>query len=142
MKRVPFSRPQSERTILLADDEPAVRVLLTHVLERAGLRVLPAADGNEVLQQLRAAPEEIGLVLLDLNIPGPRGEQLLAALRGLRPEVPVVLMSGAARTDVAARFAAQGIAGCLEKPFRHDELLALIRAALQSETRAPGPGGD
>jgi CheY-like chemotaxis protein len=132
MQRDPFGYPRSGAAVLVADDEPVLRLLLLHVLEQAGLRVLMARDGLEALERLGAAADEVSLVLLDVNMPGRSGADLVAAVRGLRPDVPVVLMSGQAWDEAAERFAGHAIAGFLEKPFRSDELLTLVRAALEA----------
>jgi CheY-like chemotaxis protein len=138
MKRVPLSRPSSGGTVLLVDDEPAVRLLLSHILQQAGLQVLAVPSGPEALERFAVAPGAIGLVLLDLNMPGQGGAAVLAALRELRPDVPIVLMSGDAPAEVADRFAGERIAGCLGKPFRSEEMLSLVRAILTGGTRV-GP---
>ena len=136
MKRKPFSRPGLPRTILLADDEAGVRMFLTYVLQDAGYRVTPVCDGRERLERFQAAPEEFDLALLDMIMPGMSGVDVLTALRVLRPDVPAIILSGDDADEVAARFRDLGLAGVLEKPFRPDDLVALIRSVLGYLERA------
>jgi CheY-like chemotaxis protein len=117
--RIPQSAipPQFFGVILFADDEELIRDLGRDAFERMGFTVLTAADGREAVEVYQARAAEIDLVLLDLSMPRMDGAEALAALRGLNPDVRVVLTSGYSREEVAARFAGLGLAGVLQKPF-------------------------
>jgi PAS domain S-box-containing protein len=102
--------------ILVVDDEPDVKVLLTELLRDEGYQVATAADGAEALDYLRAAPRLPCLILLDLVMPNVDGWQFIEE-RSHDPRlsrIPVVLISG----QVAARETARslGLASCIEKP--------------------------
>lgn len=129
------SRPAAETklsgTVLVADDEEAVRGIARTALERSGFTVLTAADGRECVELFRERPNEIDAVVLDLTMPVLGGQDALAELRAIRPELPVILSSGYTEADVAARMGSgAGPTGFVQKPYRPSELVAAIRAAL------------
>lgn len=86
-------------TILLVEDEPALRRVARKLLEKLGYQVVEAANGEQALQIYAKRPKEIDLVMLDLIMPGLNGLQTLERLRGLDPEVKVILCSGIADTE-------------------------------------------
>ena len=112
-------------TVLVVDDEDAVRRLVETVLDHAGLTVLTAADGDEALQIFRAHPQ-IHAVLLDLTMPGMDGAEVLKHILQLRPGVPVLLCSGYNELEVSGRLGEHRPAGFLRKPYHPDELLNLL----------------
>jgi PAS domain S-box-containing protein len=118
-------------TILVVDDEPAVRNMAKRVLRRAGFVVLSAADGREALALFRERREEIGAVLLDITMPGIAGSEVLSALRLLRPDVPVVVCSGYSESEISSRLGEAVPDAVLLKPFRRPELLARLREVLE-----------
>src|SRR5262249_29396914 len=121
--RTPPSAPRwrGSGTILLIDDEEAVRQVVHRALESAGLRVRGASDGAEGIDLFRRHGGEVVAVVLDLTMPRASGEEVFHALRLLRPDVRVVLMSGFNEPEVANRFAGKGLAGFVQKPFRVDD---------------------
>jgi CheY-like chemotaxis protein/two-component sensor histidine kinase len=123
--------PQSgEGIVLIADDEPGVRLVASKTLKRAGFEVLQATDGDEAVEIFRQRSGEIACVLLDLVMPRVSGEKAFALLREIRPDIPVVLMSGFSEHEAIGRFAGQGLAAFIQKPFQPRELLAKAREAL------------
>ena len=82
------------QTILLVDDDAAVRTLVTAFLESAGYAVLIAADGVEGLRVFQQHQDSIALLLSDVTMPKMSGLQLADSVLTLRPELPVLLMSG------------------------------------------------
>jgi two-component system, cell cycle sensor histidine kinase and response regulator CckA len=118
-------------TVLLVDDEEAIRTLGEAMLHLLGFTVLTAADGREAVSVYAEHREEIALVLLDLTMPRMNGEETFQKLRALDPGVRVVLSSGYARADVIARFAGMGLVGFVHKPYSLDELTEQLRAALE-----------
>ncbi|HEX6049787.1 MAG TPA: PAS domain S-box protein, partial [Gemmatimonadaceae bacterium] len=115
---------------LVADDDDTVRAVAQQMLRRSGFTVLTAADGREAVEQFGMARDEIALVLLDLTMPVLGGEEAFRAMRRMRPDVRVVLMSGYSRHELASRYGAEGLAGFVQKPFRLDELEACLTSAL------------
>ena len=86
------------------------------MVERLGMQVLQAGDGAEAIDLFRARGAEIGCVLLDLNMPRLDGEEVFRAIRKMRPDARVLLMSGYAEQETVARFHGLGVAGVLQKP--------------------------
>jgi len=115
-------------SILIVDDEPPVRRMVHLFLELAGFRVLEASNGAEALELLDAHTADIGLLLTDLNMPGINGIELATQVRRLRPDLPVVFLSG----NLGQFRALPRPSGCLsiDKPFRAGELIRCIRKAL------------
>jgi CheY-like chemotaxis protein len=122
---------QGEGTVLVADDEGWVRDVTARLLRSLGFQVLLAQDGEEALTRWQAAADEVRLVLLDLTMPKLDGEETFRVLHLLRPDLPVVLMSGFSEHEAAGRFGGKGLAGFLAKPFRLADLAERVRAALE-----------
>ena len=116
--------------VLVVDDDETVRSVAQHMLERSGFTVLTARDGAEGVSLYRGNAAEIALVLLDLTMPSLSGEEAFRAMRQVRPDVRVVLMSGYSSHELATRFGAEGLAGFIQKPFRVEELEACLTAVL------------
>jgi signal transduction histidine kinase/CheY-like chemotaxis protein len=109
--------------VLVVDDEPLVRELAAEVLERAGLRTLVAADGDEGLALFQAHGDAIALVVLDRTMPGLDGLELLERLRMMRPDLPVILSSGYAEDGDSTRLRELGVDAVLHKPWSPRDLV-------------------
>lgn len=116
--------------VLLVDDDETVRNVGQRMLERAGLTVLTAEDGQDAVEKFRDRAMDIGCVILDLTMPRMNGEEALRALRAIRADVPVILSSGYDEEDLHARFAEADLAGFIQKPYYYEDLLACLRRAL------------
>ena len=92
--------------------------------------VVRAAGGRQGLRALEQRAHEIALVLLDMTMPDMDGEETLRAIRKLSP-VPVVLMSGYGESEAMLRFAAQRLAGFLQKPFTAQQIGDVLSQALE-----------
>ncbi|MGH9722581.1 MAG: response regulator, partial [Bryobacteraceae bacterium] len=116
-------------TILLVEDEAAVRTLARRILAAHGYRVIEAAGGNEALHRCRDA-DAIHLVLTDVVMPGMNGPELVGCLRPILPRSKVLYMSGYA--DSALDYFRQQGEGVpfLAKPFSPESLLRKIREVL------------
>jgi CheY-like chemotaxis protein len=117
------------QTILLGEDDIAVRRVATTILERHGYSVLGAEDGQRVLQVFEAAKDQVALIVLDQRMPGLNVEQILTALLALEPRVRVLLVSGYTEPELAPEIRSR-LRGFLPKPFRGGELLRAVEAAL------------
>lgn len=117
--------------ILVVDDEESVRTVAAALLRRRGFTVTEARDGLEAISVFGAAPSQFALVLLDLTMPNMNGEDTLRALRHIRPDLGVLLMSGYNEQDVARMFAGRELSGFLQKPFSASELYAAVGAAVR-----------
>ena len=116
--------------VLVVDDEDSVRFVAAHMLKELGFESAPAVDGREAIETIRLAPDTFDVLLLDLTMPNLDGEQTLREVRRLRPDLPVVLMSGYSEQEATTRFGSAGPAGFLQKPFTHDELRAQLQGVL------------
>jgi CheY-like chemotaxis protein len=120
------------RTLLVVEDEGAVRELVRTALTRAGYRVLAARDGEEALTRAAAHAGRIDLLLTDVVMPGMNGRELALRFRQARPDARVLFMSGFASDVIAADGGLSGDSELLMKPFTPDELLSRVRAALSN----------
>jgi PAS domain S-box-containing protein len=116
----------SSRTILIVDDDEAIRRVAGLMLSKKGFTVLSAADGQEGLDTFREQRGRIDLVLLDLTMPILNGEELFRKLRRIDPEIRVLLASGYNEEEATKRFAGRGLSGFVRKPFEGRKLLAAI----------------
>ncbi len=121
----------SPRTILIIDDDLIVSHVIVRVLSQAGFRVIAANGGRLGLELLRSHTNEVECVLLDLAMPMLDGEQVLATIRQLQPDLPVVAMSGYIGEDIYTRLKSGGITALLPKPFTPGELVNAIESVLQ-----------
>jgi signal transduction histidine kinase/CheY-like chemotaxis protein len=126
-----YAEPASSstlETVLVAEDEEAVRQLAVEALERRGYRVLAAASGEEAIKVASGYDGTIHLLLSDVVMPGMKGPELADRLRAMRPGIRVLLMSGYA-TDVVTPGDLKE-ATLLSKPFAPATLVKAVRAAL------------
>jgi CheY-like chemotaxis protein len=124
----------SARSILLIDDEPAVRLVTGKMLSELGHQVVTADSGRRGLELLKQRPDAIDLVVLDLTMPEQSGEQTLAQLRGVRSTIPVVITSGFQAEDASTLLQMPNVVGFLDKPHTLTSLEMLLASVAQ---RAP-----
>jgi CheY-like chemotaxis protein len=117
-------------TVLVVEDDAAVRTLTCKVLERHGYRVLSAVNGADALRLAAVYPEPIDLVVTDVVMPELGGTELAEQLRRTRPEVVVLFMSGYTEDELVRRGVADGRMLLLEKPFSPATLNRRVREAL------------
>jgi CheY-like chemotaxis protein len=122
---------RGEGTVLLVDDDPTVRAMVTEMLQSIGFTVLVAVDGIEAVDTYRQRADEIGLVLLDLAMPRMGGADTLEALREIRSDVTVILSSGYDEQETVSRFGGKGLAGFIHKPYRLAPLRDVLRGVLE-----------
>ena len=119
--------------VLLVDDEEQVRDVAARILEREGISVISAADGEEGVALFRKHADEIAVVLLDLTMPKMDGEQAFLLMHKHRPEIPILLSSGFSETQAAEHLSQQGLAGFVRKPYSRKALLqAVVEAGTSS----------
>jgi CheY-like chemotaxis protein len=117
-------------TILLVDDEETVRRVAEKILTSSGYEVVSAADGAEAVAVFQGDPARFAAVLLDLTMPHMDGEEAFRVLKGMKPDVRVLIMSGFNEQDTISRFVGRGVAGFLPKPFSAEMLLTRLRDVL------------
>jgi two-component system cell cycle sensor histidine kinase/response regulator CckA len=116
----------SPRSILLIDDEPAVRLVTGRMLSELGHRVVTASNGRRGLELLEEQPNSIDLVVLDLTMPEQSGEQTLEQLRVARSNLPVVITSGFQAEDASPLLQMPNVVGFLDKPHTMTSLEMLL----------------
>lgn len=118
-------------TILVVEDELAVRMVVRRVLEREGYRVLAAGTPREALRLAAEVEGELSLVLSDVVLPDLTGAELGRALQRMRPGLAILYMSGYPIEEIEARLGDAASAGIMTKPFTPDSLVSAIRRVLQ-----------
>jgi len=119
-------KPPPPRSILLIDDEPAVRLVTGKMLSELGHQVVTADSGRRGLQLLEQPSNNIDLVLLDLTMPEQSGEQTLDQIQVVRGNVPVVITSGFQAQDASNLLQRPNVVGFLDKPHTMTSLEMLL----------------
>jgi len=146
MPKPDVASPQAtQQTIVAVDDDGAIVRLCTAILEQTGFSVLPAIGSAEALKICKNHPGPIHLLLTDLVMPPPdfsfasggnefpnvHGHELAVRALRMRKDLRVVLMSGNIDQELAGYGISRGSLPFLSKPFAHQDLVALVRQALQ-----------
>jgi signal transduction histidine kinase/ActR/RegA family two-component response regulator len=124
------SSATSRESILVVEDEPAVRSLISNLLREKGHDVLEASDGDEALRTIEQAPNAIHLLITDLVMPRLGGSELAQRLRLHRPHVKVLYMSGYSDDTLLRQEGLPKGADFLQKPFTPDVLSCKVREVL------------
>lgn len=128
---------EGRETILIADDEEMVRLVMRAVLSYRGYKIIEATDGSHVFEVLRGLATPPDLVLLDVDMPRVNGWEALQQLKEDRPDLPVIMLSGGAVDSDSTRARERGATGFLSKPFKNEQLVQLVRKTLD-EVRPDG----
>jgi CheY-like chemotaxis protein len=129
--------PGGTESVLVIEDELALRTLLRVSLEAKGYRVRTVADGGEALEFLLGDPGRIDAVILDLNLPRVSGVEVYPTLRRLVPDAAVLVLSGNVSAEARAELEASGQPVFLSKPCRLGELGRQLRRTLDSRRLRP-----
>ncbi|MDB6039529.1 MAG: response regulator, partial [Verrucomicrobiales bacterium] len=129
MKSETEFRGQGE-TILVVDDEVAVREMARHVLRRLNFKPLTAKDGTDALMQLGEHRADLRAIITDVHMPHMDGLAFVRALRRILPDIPVVVASGRMEYPLAAEFKSLGVTSRLDKPFTEMQLGEALRNLL------------
>ncbi len=122
-------------TVLLVEDDPAVRSVAKRILERSGYVVTVASDGSEAWESLSRDPEGVDLVLTDVSMPRMDGIELTRRIRRLPNPLPVILSSGRPED---AEGADDGLTAFLQKPYDPAGLSEIVRRTLDGPAGTPG----
>jgi len=112
----------AQPTILVVEDEHIVRMVTVAMLEDMGFRATEAATASAAIARLDPAEGLLQAVLLDINIPGARGRDMVGEIRAIRPNLPVLIASGADTEELRLRFNGHGQVDFLPKPYANAEL--------------------
>jgi two-component system chemotaxis response regulator CheY len=120
----------AKKKILSVDDSASVRQMVTFALENAGYEVVTAVDGRDAMERLKATP--VDLIITDLNMPNLDGIELVRQVRAM-PRfkfVPIVLLTTESEETRKQEGRAAGATGWIVKPFKQDQLLAVVKRVL------------
>ncbi len=124
----------AQTTILVVDDEPEVRKLVTAMLTRNGYRVLTADTGENAVRLFRTNPG-VELLLTDVVAPGMSGPMIADEIAALKPDIKVLFMSGYDGTQVVQRYVVEKNYSLLIKPFTMEQLENKVRETLSGEQK-------
>jgi CheY-like chemotaxis protein len=122
--------PRRPHHVLYVDDDETVMVLMESLLQRQGYRVTGHSDPDAALRAVRGEPNGFDLVITDFNMPSRTGLDLAADLVGIRPDLPVVILSGYVSEGVRTQAARLGVRSVVSKGGSIDELGAVVRTIL------------
>jgi len=139
-KEIEISEPREEQfpikggneTILLVDDEKAIRELGKVTLAKFGYTVLMASDGETALEIYRENQKEISLVILDIIMPGIGGKKCLEELLKINPELRVIISSGYTMDGPSKEVLKVGAKGFISKPYNISQILKAVREVLDN----------
>jgi two-component system response regulator (stage 0 sporulation protein F) len=117
------SEPSGE--ILIVDDEPGIRLLLSECIKKEGFRPIVAGNGRQALEVVRKQYPD--LVLLDMNIPGINGADALREIKRINSDIKVMIMTAYTDKKMISQLIGEGAITCFTKPFDLAELMAAIR---------------
>ena len=131
-----MSAPRDDKTtVLVVDDDSAVREVVCRMLRRLGYGVVEASGGEEALAEVRDPAARIDLLLTDVVMPGMDGRRLSEEARSAQPDLPVLFMSGYTEDATLLAGTEESGLGFLAKPFELDALGRAVREALTGEDR-------
>jgi signal transduction histidine kinase/ActR/RegA family two-component response regulator len=133
-----FSPRAGTGRILIADDDVDIRETVGRILDSAGYTTVAVPDGHAACSAARS--EAFDLAFLDVVMPGPTCHDLVARLRAIRPELPVLLSSGYAADPEILRLASDQCSGLLVKPYAFAELMRAVRDAMTGGSASAGAG--
>ncbi|MGB1250273.1 MAG: response regulator [Candidatus Promineifilaceae bacterium] len=116
--------------VMIIDDEDTVTEVVADLLELEGIDTLTANDGSSGVALYQRRQDDIGLVILDLTMPGMSGKEVFEALRKINPNVNVLISSGYGHAEVSRHFPVEALAGIIQKPFDIFTLVSEIRSHL------------
>ena len=132
-ERTPVLRSKGAgETVLICEDEPAIREVARRILARNGYEVILADDGLHAIRLARSHPGALHLLLTDVVMPQVLGKDVAEAVRAQRGDVKVLFMSGYARPVLAGSGTLEAGVNLLEKPFSEEGLLAAVREVLDA----------
>lgn len=129
---------RGQGTVLLIEDEEAVRAITAKILRRHGFEVVTAENGRVGLDVLQVHREAVVAVVLDMTMPVLNGEETLQILRASDPDLPVILASGYSKQSAPMRAEDDRALRFVQKPFRVDDLMRTLRALLEEPKMGAG----
>lgn len=120
---------ESEKKLLVIDDEPAIREGVRRILESESFQVETFSSGHAALERIKQ--ESFDLVITDLKMPGISGMDVLRSIKEIQPDLPVIFITGYSSVDSAVEVMKLGAVDYIAKPFTPDEMIKVIKTALE-----------
>lgn len=114
--------------VLVVEDEILVRMFAVDALEEAGFKVDQVGDAAEALRALEQVAADLRAVVIDLGLPDRPGDEVAAQMRGLRPDLPILIASGRSERELKERFSGDKRIGLLVKPYTAPMLVDALAA--------------
>ena len=127
----------TQASILVTDDDAGIRTVVTQALTREGFDVIPLADGESLMQYVKAGKGD--LVISDVVLPDANGIELIPLIREQRPDLKIIVMSAQTTLMTAVKASEMGAFDYLPKPFDINELIKLSKAALETKKSSSSP---
>ncbi len=118
-------------SILLVDDNMDILTMLKSLLLRKNFKVQTACNGNEAMDLVRSEPENIDLIISDINMPGMDGLELVQAVRNIDPNLVIILLTGFATVNNSMSALKAGAFRIVKKPFDFEELINTIETGIE-----------
>jgi len=132
-EKVPLQKTVTSATILVAEDEPAVRDSIRNILQEFGYKVIEAVDGQDAVDKFAAHKDEIHLILLDVVMPKKNGKEAHEEIKRMNPGIKAIFMSGYTADIMFRKRVLEEEVMFVSKPILPDRLLSIIREAIESE---------
>jgi two-component system, cell cycle sensor histidine kinase and response regulator CckA len=126
-KMIPSPESTSARYVLVIDDQDTVCEAVVDILDLESIPVITALSGQAGIDIYDERQADIGLVLLDLSMPGMNGHETYQGLQKINPQVSVIISSGYDEEEVLRRFNGPGLVGFLKKPYNLGELIDTVK---------------
>lgn len=120
--------PAAAATVLIVEDEIVVSFFIRTLFEERGLQVAVAATAAEALQLIQAVGPTLGAAIIDVGLPDRPGDQLVAPIRAVLPELPIVIATGFSETEFDQRFREDTRLRVIGKPFDAPQLWSVLGA--------------
>ena len=119
-------------SILIVDDDPGIRNMLSTVLNNEGFSVETAANGKQAIKTCERTPFDVALI--DIELPDMKGTELLTKLKQIQPRIIKIIITGHPTIESAVKAVNQRAEGYLLKPFEVEDLLRMIKRLLDEKT--------
>jgi DNA-binding NtrC family response regulator len=119
-------------SVLIVDDDPGIRNMLSSVLSNEGFAVETASNGKEAVKTCEKTPFDVALI--DIELPDMKGTELLKKLKQIQPRIVMIIITGHPTLESAVRAVNQSADGYLLKPFEVVDLLEMIKRLLDEKT--------
>jgi CheY-like chemotaxis protein len=117
--------------LLVIDDDETTRMLIRETLDDTDISIIETGNYTEALDIFRNQRDEIGLILLDIYLPGCDGWTLAGMIRQLDPKIPLIAISAIPPAELDVKFRTAGFNGYISKPFDIDQLRQIIKSIVE-----------